>query len=148
MSLKLKKKILYLIGGSGKIGSDIADKFLKSGFKVVILDKIQSKKVYKNKNLSFEFIDLEKLNSIEKKLKNIIKKYGVPDSLINSSYPTSKNWFNSNLDKIKIDTFTENMNIHLGSFFWSAKIMADFMKKKGRKYNNDQLNLLHSFTRP
>ena len=46
MSLKLKKKILYLIGGSGKIGSDIADKFLKSGFKVVILDKIQSKKVY------------------------------------------------------------------------------------------------------
>ena len=41
MSLKLKKKILYLIGGSGNIGSDIADKFLKSGFKVVILENIQ-----------------------------------------------------------------------------------------------------------
>ena len=116
MSLKLKKKILYLIGGNGKIGSDIANKFLQSGFKVVILDKSQSNIVYKNKNLAFEFIDLEKLNSIEKKLKNITKKYGVPDTLINSSYPTSKNWFNSNLDKIKIN-ITENMNIHLGSFF-------------------------------
>lgn len=131
MSLKLKKKILYLIGGNGKIGSDIANKFLQSDFKVVILDKSQSNKVYKNKNLAFEFIDLEKLNSIEKKLKNITKKHGVPDTLINSSYPTSKNWFNSNLDKIKINTFTENMNIHLGSFFWSAKIIADLMKKKG-----------------
>ena len=46
MSIKLKKKILFLIGGSGKIGKDIATKFLKVGYKVIILDikKTQEKK--------------------------------------------------------------------------------------------------------
>ena len=132
MSFKLKKKILYLIGGSGKIGVDIANKFLNIGFKVIVIDKIKSKKIFKNTNLVFETIDLEKLSSLEKKLKNIVKKHGIPDTLINSSYPTSKNWFNSSLDKIKINTFTKNIDIHLGSFFWSSKIIADFMKKKNR----------------
>ena len=130
MPIKLKKKLLFLIGGSGKIGKDIAIKFLNVGYKVIILDIKKTKEIKKNKNLVFENLNLKKLSSIEKKINSVIKKYGIPDTLINASYPTSKNWINSSVNKIKFKTFIDNVNIHLGSFYWSAKIVADFMKKR------------------
>lgn len=129
MSKKIKKKILFLIGGNGTIGNDIAKKFLEHNYKVVVFDLKGSKKIKKNKDLFFEILDLKYLNLIEKKLKRAIKKYGIPNTLINTSYPTSKDWFNSNLEKIKLKVFNDNLNIHLGSFYWSAKIIADIMKK-------------------
>ena len=148
MPIKLKKKLLFLIGGSGKIGKDIAIKFLNVGYKVIILDIKKTKEIKKNKNLVFENLNLKKLSSIEKKINSVIKKYGIPDTLINASYPTSKNWINSSVNKIKFKTFIENVNIHLGSFYWSAKNRSRFYeKKKIWEYSNDQFDIFFSFSR-
>lgn len=130
MSLKINKKILFLIGGSGKIGEDITKRFLLADYQVIVLDKVKIKKFTENKNLIFEKIDLKNLSLIEKKINKVIKKYGLPDTLINTSYPTTKNWINSTFENIKLGTFLDNLNIHLGSFYWSAKIVADHMKKR------------------
>ena len=45
-----------------------------------------------------------------------------------------KDWFNSSFSEITLNTFIENLNIHLGSYVWTAKLVADRMvraKKKG-----------------
>lgn len=131
MSIKLKKKLL-LLGGNGKIGSEIAFKFLENNYQVIVLDKTNSKFKKNIKNLYFEKIDFKIINNIEKKLKKILKKYGTPDTLINASYPTSKDWINCSFDKVKLNYFLENLNMHLGSYYWSSKVVADYMKMKNQ----------------
>lgn len=129
MSIKLKKKLM-LLGGNGKIGSEIAFKFLENDYQVVVVDKVNTKFKKDINNFFFEKVDFKNLGNIEDKLKKILTKYGTPDTLINASYPTSKNWINCSFDKIKLNYFLENLNIHLGSYYWTSKIVADYMKKK------------------
>ena len=54
--------------------------------KVVVLD------IYniKNAKIIFEHIDLSKTIFLEKKLKKIFKKHGVPHIFVNASYPKTK----------------------------------------------------------
>jgi len=121
-------KIAYILGGSGEIGTEITNSFLSVFDKVIVLD-IKKPKLVK-KNLTYIKFNCSKLNSIEKNLNIILKKYGIPNVFVNCSYPTTKDWINCNFKKVKIKSFIENLNLHLISYCWTSKIMADQMKKK------------------
>ena len=123
------KKNIYIIGGSGLIGSSFVNLYSKNNVNLIVLDIFKSKKQNKGyvKNVHF---DCSKLENIEKKLKNIFIKYGEPDILINCSYPVTKDWKNNTFKKIKYSSFKKNIEIHLNSYCWTAKIFADRMKSK------------------
>ena len=124
----MKNKTAFIIGGSGNIGLGICKLFEKNNYKIIILDKKNILK--KNKNIFFENFELSNIYKIEKNLKKVIKKYGIPDTLVNASYPISSNWKKLNLKEIKLKYFIENVSLHLGSYYWITKLMADFMIKK------------------
>ena len=63
-------------------------------------------------------------------MSNIFVKYGEPDVLINCSYPVTNDWKNNTFTKIKYLSFKKNIEIHLNSYCWTAKIFADRMKLK------------------
>ena len=63
-----KNKLAFVIGGFGKIGSSIVQKFLDKNIKVVVLD-INIEKKKSNKIIAHRF-DLRKIDQIEKNLLN------------------------------------------------------------------------------
>ncbi len=124
---KLNKRI-FVLGGSGVIGSQICKDLSETGSKVFNIDiKFKKKKIKKIKNI---FLDIGNVKKLEFGINKIIKLYGIPDVLINCSYPKTSDWGNSSFKNISLNNFQKNIDIHLNSFVWSAKIIANQMIKK------------------
>jgi NAD(P)-dependent dehydrogenase (short-subunit alcohol dehydrogenase family) len=131
---QLNKKKIFVIGGSGLIGYDLCNLLSSLGGSVFNLD-------IKNKNNKIKFIkfDVSKRQLIEKKLKLLLKIYGIPDVFVNCSYPASKLWGKSSFSKVKQKGIYDNLNLHLNSYIWIARIVAEEMRKKKIKGSIIQL---------
>ncbi|MDC0426661.1 SDR family oxidoreductase [Pelagibacteraceae bacterium] len=122
----LKNKRIFVVGGSGLIGDVVCDLLHNLGAEVFNLD---IKDASKNK-INYLKFDISKKESIEKKLNFFFKKYGTPDCLINCSYPVSAKHSKSSFKNVSQRTITENLNLHLNSYIWIARITAESMRKK------------------
>ena len=139
--ISLDSKFSIVLGGLGLIGKAVVKELLRAHSEVLILDL--DKKAFNNfsmelekegLNCKFEHFDVAALDESEILLDKIFNKYRVPDVFINTSYPRTEDWFNSSFSEITLNNFIQNLNIHLGSYIWTAKIFADRMvgsKKKG-----------------
>jgi NAD(P)-dependent dehydrogenase (short-subunit alcohol dehydrogenase family) len=126
----MQNKLAFIVGGSGTIGLEIVNLFKNSHYKIVVLD---NKNIFKGKtNIYYEKLELKEISKIENNIKKIIKYYGIPHVLINASYPITKNWTQASYRKIKLKYFIDNLSLHLGSYYWISKLVADFMSKKKR----------------
>ena len=100
----LKNKKVFVIGGSGLIGSEITEALISASAEVINLDKdkkkslIMKKKYSSNKYKFFPF-DVENMKNLDKNISILFKKFGCPDVLINCSYPITKNWSKSSFQK-------------------------------------------------
>ena len=129
---KLNNRNAFILGGSGTIGSSVSFELAKAGAKVLILDvnkKSAKKIIEKSKKLdvSYYFFNCSKVDALENELKKIIREYFMPDIFINCSYPRTNDWTDNSFKKINLKSFTENMDIHLNSYAWTAKVIADNM---------------------
>lgn len=126
----MQNKLAFIVGGSGAIGSEIVKLFKECHYKIVVLD---NKNIFKNKkNINYEKIELTKIFKIENNIKKTIKNYGIPDVLINASYPITINWSKLSYKEVKLKYFIDNLSLQLGSYYWISKLVADFMSKKKR----------------
>ena len=132
--LSLDSKFSIVLGGLGLIGKAVVKELLRVHSEVLILDI--DKKAFDNFSLElgkeglkckFEYFDVAALEESEILLEKIISKYEVPDIFINTSYPSTEDWVNSSFSEITLNTFIENLNMHLGSYIWTAKLFADRM---------------------
>ena len=132
----LDSKFSIILGGLGLIGKAVVKQLLRAQSEVLILDL--DKKAFNNfsmelekegLNCKFEHFDVAALDESEILLDKIFNKYRVPDVFINTSYPRTEDWFNSSFSEITLNTFIENLNMHLGSYVWTAKLFADRMVK-------------------
>jgi len=97
--IKLTNKKVYILGGSGLIGSKVVINTLSVGAKVIILD-IKKKQI--QKNVKYERFDCSKLKTLEKNFDRIIKKLGFPDVFINCSYPRTNDWDRCSFNTINL----------------------------------------------
>lgn len=125
---KLNAKKIFVIGGSGLIGTEICNLLQSLGARVYNLDVNKNSKLHPK--INFLKFDISKDKFIERKLTSFFKIYGTPSSMINCSYPAKKSWPNSDFKFIKKKTINENINLHLNSYIWIARIFAEQMKKK------------------
>lgn len=127
----MKKKVAFVLGGSGLIGNSIISKFDSKKVKVIILD---IKKPYNQKQLTnYFFFDLSDLEKINENLIKACNKYGCPDFFINTSYPYKNGWSKINYENIKLNDLRNNIDIHLNSFAWSTFKITEIMKKNKKK---------------
>ena len=141
---KLGKKTAFILGGSGLIGREIVRATHEAGAKVVVLEKNFNKKInFQGKNIKYEKFDVSSPNKIEEKYKKLQQKYGTPDIFINSSYPKTNDWKLNSFEKIKYKSFAQNLELHLNSFSWFAKIVADSMVKSKKKGTIIQLSSIY-----
>jgi len=136
-------KNVYLLGGNGLIGKELIKLYNNKNSNVIVLD-IKTEKPIKKKKVKYVKFDCTFLLGMESVLKKIFKKNGKPDIFINCSYPVSKSWSKSDIDNIDYNLYKENVELHLNSYVWIAKIVAKVMKK----YKNGSILLLGSIYGP
>ncbi len=135
--IKLINKKVYILGGFGLVGKKVVESTLSVGAEVIVLDikqgEIQS-------NVKYEKFDCSKLKTLEKNFNRIIKKLGCPDVFINCSYPRTKDWTQCSFNKITLKRMSKNVEIHMNSYAWVAKIVAEKMVKNKIKGSIINLN--------
>lgn len=138
------KKNVYILGGNGLIGKELVKLYIRENIKIIILD-IKKNNLWKmKKNVVFRKFDCTNLKVIKNSLNEIFKKNGKPDIFINCTYPTTKSWSKSTIENLNYQLYQKNIELHMNSYVWSAKIVAKEMKK----YNSGSIILLGSIYGP
>ena len=122
--IKLSNKKVYILGGFGLIGEKVVENVLSVGAEVIILD---IKKKLTQKKAHYEKFDCSDLKNLEKNFNRIIKKMGCPDIFINCSYPRTNDWQKCSFNKITLKSMIKNVDIHMNSYAWLSKIVAEKM---------------------
>tara|TARA_B100001057_G_scaffold492224_2_gene584165 strand:+ start:9567 stop:10379 length:813 start_codon:yes stop_codon:yes gene_type:complete len=148
-SYNLKNKKVFVIGGSGLLGTDIVKLLLKSSAVVINLDLLNNKNILLKKksikNYYYQKFDISDIENLDKNFNLIVKKFGCPDIFINSSYPVSGDWKFSSFKKNKISILRKNVDIHQNSFCWSAHKICQKMKEKKISGSVILLNSIYGF---
>jgi len=133
--MKIKK--VYILGGSGLIGSSVVKNFIKRGYKVLNIDIVDKKFTLKKKqkNYFYKNLDLSNLNILKKEFENLFKKYFIPDIFVNCSYPLKEDSSKNSFENLKINVLVNSLNAHLASYIWTSTIILKEMKKKNIKGN-------------
>ena len=100
--IKLTNKKVYILGGSGLIGSKVVINTLSIGAEVIILD-VRKKRL--QKKIKYEKFDCSKLKTLEANFNKIVKKLGCPDVFINCSYPKTHDWNQCSFKKITLNVY-------------------------------------------
>ena len=122
MNINLSKKTAFILGGSGKIGSEICKKLIESNCKVINFD------IKKNIQNNFIKLNLEKISESKKIFNYSFKKFGCPNIFINSSYPKKKSWIYINSNNFNEKILNENIKVHLNSYLFYTNFFAKKMK--------------------
>jgi len=134
----LKNRTIIVTGAAGLLGSKICQGLIDFGARVIMVDvdrkkiEILSKEI-ENNNLvnghSF-IVDSTKEDSVKFFLKKILKKFGHIDGLINVAYPRNKEW-GKIFEKINFESWKENIDLHLGSYFlFTQGVVKQMIKQK------------------
>jgi len=136
----LKNKISFILGGSGLIGRSVCMEFAKAGSQVCLIDKDikSSQKLLEellkmNSSSSFSHLDCTNFNKLNDNFDSLFKQLSVPDIFINCSYPRTKDWAKNSFKDISLSSYRKNVDIHLNSYSWTAKIVADKMAEEDIK---------------
>jgi len=135
----LKGKTVYVLGGLGLIGMAVSKALVLSGAKVVVLDLDMRRRAQLlawakriQAQVAVELFDVCELNGAEKSLRRLIRRHGKMHAWVNVSYPHSRDW-TIKLEDMTVDYLRENVDKHLNSCLWTARLAATFMKESGVK---------------
>ncbi len=107
-------KVCVVTGGSSGIGKDIAERFYKSGYEVVVIDILECK----NPNLCYIKADLSELNQIEAAFVSISQKYTKAHVLINNGAIAS---FQKHIKEVEEREFDKLIDVNLKGAYFCAK---------------------------
>lgn len=127
---KLDKKIAFVLGGSGTIGHEVCKALSDVGAKVINIDKKKNINHRDYPNINFTQFDLKNIKRFDFFIKKVIAMYGIPNIFINCSYPFDKNWSKSSFNRVSLKSVINNTNLHLISYIWCARVIAEEMKLK------------------
>jgi len=130
---RLEGKIAWILGGLGLIGREVSRAYLEAGAIVYILDideenfSSYAKEFDDLESLHFVKIDVTDLDGVASKLSIQANSHGCPSIFVNCSYPRSSDWAKSSFSEITVQSMRENIDLHLNSYMWSAREVAQLM---------------------
>ena len=133
----LKGKTVFVTGGLGLLGSEICRAVSSAGANTVMLDIKDEKEFNKFKNkygrgrkISYEEFDIADIHNLDMKIDTLYKKYKKIDVWINNAYPRTEDWGN-NIEDIKLNSFVNNINMHLVAYSWISRKICLLMREHG-----------------
>jgi len=136
---KVANKVAWIVGGLGLIGKEVTKAISSAGAQTIILDIIEEKGLdFENYikaqgcKASYEKFDCSDLENIETNFFALLEKYVSCDIFVNCSYPKTEDWAQNSFSDISLKSYRKNVDIHMNSYAWLAKLAADSMKSKGK----------------
>jgi len=141
----LNNRTAFIIGGAGLLGSEISKAIAFSGAKTIVfdIDEYTNKQLIDIKNIYFKHFNCIDLKKMEEYFISIISEYGCPDIFINCSYPRTKDWAENSFKDITLGSFRENIDIHLNSYAWLARLTAEAMVENSKNGSIIQLGSIY-----
>ncbi|WP_445946104.1 oxidoreductase [Shewanella sp.] len=149
--LLLDKKIL-VAGAGGLLGSKIVKFALEQGAQVIAAD-INVDLMYEK--LSLQDIDLKKTNILlheldvtnEQSVKHFFANQTNLSGAVNSTYPRNKT-YGSHFFDVSLDSFNENLALHLGSAFLFTQQCAAYFKDKQKPFSLVNISSIYGVIAP
>ena len=123
----IDNQIIFIVGGLGLLGKAFSKCVVENGAKLII-GELDTKENFKQFNdlkqklnsNKIEFIpfDISSESSIKKGFEILFESHPLIDAVVNTSYPRNKN-FGNDLLEVNIEDFNENINLHLGGYFFN-----------------------------
>ena len=133
---RLDDKTAFVVGGVGLIGMEVSTAFAMAGANTFILDIDQEKgNVLVNElsgtglKASFKIFNCADMKNLESSFSDVQDEFGAPDVFINCSYPRTDDWGKSSFREVTLKSFRENVDIHMNSYAWLARLAAESMIK-------------------
>ena len=128
----LENKVVVITGGTRGIGFEVAKLFKENKAEVIIFgskEESVSKAIEKLKNMNLNvsgyYPNLKDYSVVEETIKDIIRKYGHIDILINNAGITS----NKKIEDTTIEEFNNIMDINVNAMFYMIKAIVPYMKE-------------------
>lgn len=129
----LNGRTAFVVGGSGLIGIEISKALVSAGATTIILDinnQNFTKLAREFENLHFKHFDSANIEKCEDQFATLLENYNCPDVFINCSYPRTKDWGSSSFRDVTLKSFRENVDVHMNSYAWLARLAAEAMVKE------------------
>lgn len=135
---RLDKKVAFVTGGAGLIGTEVTKALADAGAKVVILDinkekgnKLANACKKDKKEVIFEKFDITNLDGINQAIDILKSKYGHIDVWVNAAYPQTHDWGNK-LEDLSLELWQKNVDMQLNSYAWVSRAVCLVMQKQKR----------------
>ncbi|MEC4726566.1 flagellin modification protein A [Shewanella sp. D64] len=130
----LKGKTILITGAGGLLGSQLTSSLVTQGAKVIATDISMSSVAGKLAELletESECLSLVELDSTDElAMKEFFSSQAEIDGAVNCTYPRNKQYGTAFLD-VSLDSFNENISLHLGSsFLFMQQCAAQFIKQQ------------------
>lgn len=119
-------------GGCGLIGKEIAKGLLQYKANVYVADILSvdnSCKLLDDK-IKYLNLDITSEHSVVETFERVVRESGKIDILVNCAYPRTKDW-STRFETVRFDSWTLNINSHLGGYFLTCRNAAMIMKDQG-----------------
>jgi NAD(P)-dependent dehydrogenase (short-subunit alcohol dehydrogenase family) len=135
---RLDGKTAYVVGGLGLIGRETSIALTMAGAKTIVLDvneteaeAFEKEMKQEDFDLTFRLFDCSALDKLDENFSQILNEFQSPSIFINCSYPRSKDWGDSSFSRITLNSFRKNVDIHMNSYAWLARLAAESMTREG-----------------
>lgn len=152
MNNLLKGKKILIAGGAGLLGAKIVKEILAQGAKVIAvdidIDLMRRKLITQNIDISQKELILEKLDlTNEKDVKSFFSTYSGISGAVNSTYPRNKT-YGAHFFDVSLDSFNENLSLHLGSAFLFTQQCANYFKKHETSFSLVNISSIYGVVAP
>jgi len=121
----IKNKVIVVTGGNGLLGKQIISSLRENGAIAIAADI-----TFTQKGEDDIIIDITEENSVNNGVTEIVKRFNKIDGFVNNAYPRTKDWGNK-LEEISIESWRNNVDMHLNGYFLCCKVVLEQMKKQG-----------------
>lgn len=148
----LKGKTILVVGAGGLIGRKLVGEALKENASIIaadidvdaMVDSFESAGISVDHTL-LSLCQLDITNELE--TKNFFEQLGEVSGAVNCTYPRNKE-YGAHFYEVALDSFNENLGLHLGSAFLFSKMCALYFKKKQGDFSLVNLASIYGVVAP
>lgn len=152
MERQLENKTILIAGAGGLLGSHLVPAILAQGGKVIASDinqEMMAKRLVKlgvdikHKHLTLAGLDV----TSEKSVKSFFSEHVEIDGAVNTTYPRNKTYGKHFFD-VSLDSFNDNLSLHLGSAFLFTQQCASYFKKHETPFSLVNISSIYGVVAP
>ena len=152
MEKLLENKTIVIAGAGGLLGSLLVSKIMAQGGRVIAADinkKAMSKRLESlDVDIKDEYLTLTTLDiTNEKSVSEFFLSHTDIDGAVNSTYPRNKK-YGAHFFDVSLDSFNENLSLHLGSAFIFTQQCANYFNNKKESFSLVNISSIYGVVAP